>query len=55
MNSAESFAADYQDARSKFLLAAREAGGEIESVGHPDRGPDGGELEGLGFGGDDVE
>ena len=44
MNSADSFATDYQVARSKFLPAAREAGGEIESVGHPDRGPDGGEL-----------
>ena len=44
MNSAESFASDYQDARTKFLWAAREAGGKIDSVGHPERGPDGGEL-----------
>ena len=44
MNSADSFAADYAEARAKFLDAAREAGGTLDSVGHPERGPDGGEL-----------
>ncbi len=44
MNSADSFAADYQAARAKFLTAAREAGGSLDSVPHPERGPDGAML-----------
>ena len=44
MNSAESFAADFAGARSKFRDAAREAEGVLESAIHPDRGPGGGEL-----------
>ena len=44
MNSAESFSSDYQAARAKFLRAAGDAGAALESITHPDRGPDGGEL-----------
>jgi len=44
MNSAESFSADYPEARAKFLKAAADAGGALEAVFHPERGPDGGEL-----------
>ena len=44
MNSADSFSADYQQARAKFLSEASEAGGALEVVPHPERGPDGGEL-----------
>ena len=44
MNSADSFSADYPQARGKFLAAARAAGGALESTTHPERGPDGGEL-----------
>ena len=44
MNSAESFSADYPEARAKFLKAAADAGGALEAVVHPERGPDGGEL-----------
>ena len=44
MNSADSFSADYQLARARFLEAARAAGGALEAVAHPERGPDGGEL-----------
>ena len=44
MNSADSFAANYAGARTKFRDTAREAEGELESVTHPDRGPDGGDL-----------
>ncbi len=44
MNSADSFSADYQQARAKFLGAATEAGGALDSVLHPERGPDGGAL-----------
>lgn len=44
MNSADSFSADYQQARAKFLHAAKEAGGALDSIPHPERGPDGGAL-----------
>lgn len=44
MNSADSFSADYPQARAKFRAAAAEAGGTLESVAHPERGPNGGDL-----------
>jgi len=44
MNSAESFGADYQDARIRFRQAVSSAGGVLDSVAHPERGPDGREL-----------
>jgi hypothetical protein len=44
MNSAESFSPDYQAARAKFLDAARGAGAALETLPHPERGPDGGAL-----------
>jgi hypothetical protein len=44
MNPAESFSADYQEARQKFRTEADRVGGAIESVVHPQRGPDGREL-----------
>lgn len=44
MNSAESFSADYDQARMKFRDAAANAGGQIESVKHPEKGPNGAEL-----------
>jgi len=44
MNSADSFSADYPEARAKFLQAATEAGGALEAMIHPERGPTGGEL-----------
>jgi hypothetical protein len=44
MNSADSFSADYSQARAKFREAAARAGGTQEAVTHPERGPDGGDL-----------
>lgn len=44
MNSADSFSADFAQARDKFRDAARGAGGGLEAVSHPLRGPDNGEL-----------
>jgi len=44
MNSAESFSADYAEARAKFLKAAADAGGALEALLHPELGPDGGQL-----------
>ena len=44
MNSADSFSADYPEARAKFLKAAADAGGALEAMAHPERGPDGGDL-----------
>lgn len=44
MNSAASFSPDYRSARAKFLEEATAAGGALEAVTHPERGPDGGEL-----------
>ena len=44
MNSAESFSADYAEARARFCEAAAEAGGALERIANPNRGPDGGDL-----------
>ena len=44
MNPAESFSADYQEARQKFRTEADRAGGAIESILHPERGPDRSDL-----------
>jgi hypothetical protein len=44
LNSAESFSADYTEAREKFLRAAAAAGGALESLAHPERGPGGAAL-----------
>ena len=44
MNSCESFSADYAEARAKFRDEALRAGGALEQLLHPRRGPDGGEL-----------
>ncbi len=44
MNSADSFSRDYPAARAKFLEAARAAGAVLETIVHPERGPEGGEL-----------
>jgi hypothetical protein len=44
MNSAESFSASYDEARAKFLAAAKDAGGRLERVKHPERGTAGSEL-----------
>ncbi|MBB4631450.1 M14 family metallopeptidase [Sphingosinicella soli] len=44
MNSADSFSADYRGARAKFLEDAQAAGGSLETITHPERGPDGGEV-----------
>ena len=43
-NCADSFSHDYPEARAKFLEAAAAAGGVLDAVAHPMRGPDGGEL-----------
>ncbi|HEY1427462.1 MAG TPA: M14 family metallopeptidase [Caulobacteraceae bacterium] len=44
MNAADSFSATYADARDKFALAVREAGGALERIANPNTGPDGGDL-----------
>lgn len=44
MNSADSFSRDYPEAREKFRSAAKSTGATLESIAHPERGPDGGEL-----------
>src|SRR5260221_10870458 len=44
MNSADSFSADYAQARSRFVEAAASAGGALERLTNPNRGPDGGDL-----------
>ena len=44
MNSAESFSATYAEARAKFRETAQEAGGALEAIANPNRGPDGGDL-----------
>jgi Protein of unknown function (DUF2817) len=44
MNLVESFSVDYREARSKFLTAAELASAHLESVSHPELGPDGQEL-----------
>ena len=38
------YAPDYATARQQFLKAATAAGAALESLPHPQRGPDGGEL-----------
>ena len=40
----EWFSATYDEARAKFLDAAKSAGAEIQSYDHPLKGPDGGDL-----------
>jgi Protein of unknown function (DUF2817) len=44
MNSLDSFSASYPEAREKFRRAAAQAGGQLASFTHPERGPDGAEL-----------
>jgi hypothetical protein len=44
LNAAESFSASYDEARTRFLEAARNAGGALERIAHPERGPDGKDL-----------
>lgn len=44
MNSSESFSADYGEARSKFRDAAAAAGGALEAIQHPEKGPTGADL-----------
>ncbi|HEX3918112.1 MAG TPA: M14 family metallopeptidase [Caulobacteraceae bacterium] len=44
MNSAESFSATYAEARAKFREAAAEAGGALDAIANPNKGPDGGDL-----------
>jgi hypothetical protein len=44
MNTAQSFSAGYAEAREKFQAAARSSGGQLESITHPERGPDNGVL-----------
>ncbi len=44
MNSADSFSTSYDQARAKFIEAAKAAGGVLERVVHPEHGPDGQEL-----------
>ena len=44
MNSLDSFSATYPEARTKFIAAALRAGGTLETISHPERGPDGGSL-----------
>jgi hypothetical protein len=44
MNSLDSFSATYVEARAKFIAAASRAGGTLETISHPERGPDGGAL-----------
>jgi hypothetical protein len=44
LNTAESFSASYGEARAKFIAAASAAGGALERIDNPNRGPDGGDL-----------
>jgi hypothetical protein len=44
MNSADSFSSGYPQARASFRAAAAAAGGTLDSVTHPERGPDGGDI-----------
>jgi hypothetical protein len=44
MNSADSFSVDYQAARAKFREAAKAAGAALQTLAHPEPGPDGGDL-----------
>ncbi|MGI9285093.1 MAG: M14 family metallopeptidase [Pseudomonadales bacterium] len=38
------FSLSYQESREKFLTAARDAGAEITSIAHPEKGPEGEDL-----------
>jgi hypothetical protein len=44
MNSADSFSATYDQARAKFRETVQAAGGALETIANPNRGPDGGDL-----------
>jgi len=44
LNSADSFSADYSQARMKFRGAAAAAGGVLDAFQHPEKGPDGADL-----------
>jgi hypothetical protein len=44
VNPADSFSSDYGHARSRFCEQAAQAGGTLERLSHPERGPDGGDL-----------
>jgi hypothetical protein len=44
MNSADSFSADYNQARNKFREQVALSGGKLERIAHPVCGPDGGDL-----------
>ncbi|MFO1012167.1 MAG: M14 family metallopeptidase [Caulobacteraceae bacterium] len=44
MNSADSFSADYTEARAKFLAEAAQHDGDLAAYAHPERGPTGGDL-----------
>ncbi len=57
MNSADSFSASYAEARAKFRATVQEAGGALETIANPNRGPDGGDLstDVVWFGSRDAE
>ncbi|MGH6779900.1 MAG: DUF2817 domain-containing protein, partial [Bradyrhizobium sp.] len=40
----DSFSADYGQARTKFVDAAKSQGGELQRITHSARGPNGGDL-----------
>jgi hypothetical protein len=44
MNSAESFSGSYDEARGKFLAAAKDGGATLDRLAHPEKGPEGQEL-----------
>lgn len=44
MNAAGSFSSSYDQARAKFVEAAKAIGGAHERIAHPERGPDGKDL-----------
>jgi hypothetical protein len=44
VNSAESFSATYSEARVRFREAVSDAGGALEAIANPNKGPDGGDL-----------
>jgi hypothetical protein len=43
-NCADSFSGDYREARARFREAAASAGGTLDAIVHPLKGPDGGDL-----------
>lgn len=57
MTSAASFSSDYYEARAKFRREAEAAGGRLEIITHPERGPDGLDLstDVAAFGRSDAE